>query len=174
MPENAKRTAIATVITLLTLIVTGGPAAAEPSGDPTATQRQVDAYLAAHPGGTQLNETEVSYSHGTFVVTVVAPAHHIAGPDCPSGWFCFYQGLNYTYPRGKLSSCGWQDLAWWGWQNAVESAHYNLATGTVWFINHSGAGHLNDSLLFDVGTNLTTRPDVAPYRNVADHVYRYC
>ena len=133
------------------------------------------AYLATHPGGVPLDSNEISYSGGTFVVTVTPPLGPSFYPDCPAGWFCFYQYTYYGYPRGRLSSCGWQDLATWGWQNRVESAYYNLLNGATSFIQHSpGTSHIQDYTLFTIGVGLRGIVDVAPYRQMADYVYRYC
>ena len=162
------------VIAAIALLVLGPTAYAGPAS-PGGVQVQIDAYLAAHPGGIQLNATEISYAGGTFVVTFARAPGILLGPDCPSGWFCFYDGLNYGYPRGKLSSCGWQDLGFYGWHDRTESVHYNLSFGSVVFINHGvGTSHSNDVRLFEIGINLRARSDVAPYRNLADHVYRFC
>src|SRR5262245_46626817 len=151
------------------------PASAIPIPADSSVQAQVDAYLAAYPGGKQINATEISYAGGTFVVTLVPPVGTLAGPDCPGGWFCFYDGVNYVYPRGKLSSCGWQDLSFYGWHDRTESVHYNLSSGLVWFINHApGVTHANDIRLFEVSSSMRTRADVFPFRNMADHVYRFC
>src|SRR5262245_12370847 len=65
-----------------------------PNVDPVV-QREVDAYLAANPGGRQINATEIAYDNGAFVVTVVPEAGILGVPDCPTGWFCFYDGVNY-------------------------------------------------------------------------------
>lgn len=51
----------------------------------------------------------------TFVVTYALPSSTgpisvAASPDCPTGWFCFYDGAAYVYPRGRLSSCGFQGV----------------------------------------------------------------
>jgi hypothetical protein len=139
----------------------------------TQIQRQVDAYLASHPGGRQINPTEIEYGHGAFIVTVVpsTPRATTASLDCPYGWFCFYDYVNYGYPRGKLSDCGFQDLGTWGWRNRTDSVQYNLSTGSVTFINETGS---TDTALFWVGTTKRTIADVSPYRNMADYVYRYC
>ncbi|MFV2012655.1 MULTISPECIES: peptidase inhibitor family I36 protein [unclassified Micromonospora] len=140
---------------------------------PTAVQSRMDAYLAAHPGGTQIDETDIAYSGGMFIVSVVrtAEAGPLAGPDCPGGWFCFYDGTNYTYPRGRLSDCGWQDLGRWGWRNRTESVHYNLNYGSTTFLDETGS---TDTKLFVVDTARRTVPDVSPHRNRADYVYRAC
>ena len=161
---------IATIVAaLLALLASAAVPQAAAGADP------VEEYLAKYPGGVRINATEISYGGGIFVVTVTRGTGVQASPDCPSGWFCFYEDINYGYPRGKLSSCGWQDLAWWSWHDRTESVHYNLSTGSVSFLNHApGTSHANDTHLFDVSTSLPTRPDVSPYRNMADHVYRFC
>jgi hypothetical protein len=167
MAARSLRRSTVTLLAVLALVLSvSGPAAAG-----VATQRQVDAYLAAHPGGVQINSTEISYSGGAFVVTVVRAAGTYGTPDCPAGWFCFYDNINFGYPRGKLSDCGWQDLGWWGWRNRTESVHYNLSTGSVVFINETGA---TDTALFTVSTTRRTIADVSPNRNRADYVFRYC
>jgi hypothetical protein len=136
-------------------------------------QREVAAYLTSHPGGRQINTTDIAYGNGAFIVSVVpaAPRVGTAALDCPSGWFCFYDGVNYGYPRGKLSDCGFQDLGTWGWRNRTDSVQYNLSTGSVTFINETGA---TDTSLFSVSTTKRTIADVSPNRNQADYVYRSC
>jgi hypothetical protein len=145
--------------------------AAAPGLDRVAQiQRQVAAYLVSHPGGRQINTTDIEYGNGRFIVTV-AQVVPLASPDCPSGWYCFYDGVNFTYPRGKLSDCGFQDLGTWGWRNRTDSVHYNMSSGSVTFINETGT---TDTSLFSVSTTRRTIADVSPYRNMADYVYRFC
>src|SRR6266511_3440126 len=100
-----------------------------------AVQRKVDEYLAANPGGRQINATEIAYGNGELIVTIVPEAGILGVADCPTGWFCFYDYVNFGYPRGKLSDCGWQDLGNWGWRDRTESVHYNTASGSETFIN---------------------------------------
>jgi hypothetical protein len=142
-------------------LVLAAPAAAAP------VRPGVAEYLAAHPGGRLSGGNEISYSGGRFVVSVAAPQQEGALVDCPYGWFCFYDRPAYGYPRGKLSSCGWQSLATWGWQDRVESAYYNLSTGSVQFLDYGFP-------LFQVGVGARAIGDVSPYRNRATEVYRYC
>lgn len=135
-----------------------------------AADAAVATYLREHPGGVRLNSRDIAYGGGVFIVSVVRdPRALAAGPDCPSGWFCFYDGTNYAYPRGKLSSCGWQDLGTWGWRNRVESVHYNMSAGTVGFLNEAGSV---DTVLFTAGTTRRTVADTNPHRNQADYVSR--
>ncbi|GAA2384425.1 peptidase inhibitor family I36 protein [Dactylosporangium salmoneum] len=135
------------------------------AGAPVAAD--VAAYLAAHPGGHPLGGTGIAYGGGVFVVTLRAPAQQNAVVDCPAGWFCFYDRPDYGYPRGKLSSCGWQSLAYWGWQDRVESAYYNIGKGGVQFWDGS-------TYLFAISADARARGDASPYRNRATDVYRYC
>lgn len=164
---------VTVLATLLALLATLHATAGRAAGQDDPIQQLVDDYLAAYPGGVQINATDIAY--GILIVSVAPEPGILATPDCPSGWFCFYDDINFGYPRGKLSSCGWQDLAWWGWHDRTESVHYNMSSGSVWFINHaSGTTHTNDVLLFQVSTAVRTDADVSPYRNMADHVYRDC
>lgn len=173
---------LATLITALAVTL-AGPAPATPAtarpATPSSVQAQINAHLRAYPGGVQTGPAEISYDNGAFVMTFIRPD---AGPgtaataDCPGGWFCFYDRVDFGYPRGKLSDCGWQDLARWGWQNRTESVHYNKSSGSVAFINHADgvSHHVYDVNVFGVGTDPRTIADVTPYRNTADHVNRYC
>lgn len=130
-------------------------------------RREVAAYLAVHPGGTAISDNEISYQGGALVVTLRRPARTTGTADCPWGWYCFYEWPDFGYPRGRLSSCGWQNLATWSWQYRIESAHYNLSSGYVSFYYY-------DQWLFDVGAGNRVRSDAYPYRNRANYVYRYC
>ena len=165
---------LAAVVAALMVIALAMPSsAAPPSTSPL--QAQINAHLAAYPGGTQISATEISYADGKFVMSFVPTGKSASAADCPASWFCFYDQVNYGYPRGKLSSCGWQDLASWGWHDRTDSAYYNMSTGSVSFINHSTApDHSLDYTLFSLSTSVRGDSDVAPYRNMADHVYRFC
>lgn len=149
------------------------PATARPA---TGVQAQITAYLAATPGGTQINATEVSYSGGRFIVTFGLPAATAAlVANCPWGWFCFYDQPDYAGMRGRLSDCGWQDLADWNWNDRTVSAYYNMGSGYVRFLDHLAGEttHTKDPVLFTIST--TTRGiRLVPYPNRADHVNRYC
>ncbi|BCB73864.1 peptidase inhibitor family I36 protein [Phytohabitans flavus] len=151
--------------TLVALVATAAPARA------ATIQDQVDAYMKAHPGGTQVGTADIAYSGGKFVVTVVRTGLTATAPDCPANWFCFYDGTNYGYPRGKLSDCGAQDLGTWGWRNRTASVHYRMSTGSVSFLNETGS---TDTILFTASTSRRTIPDVTPHRDLADYVYRSC
>jgi peptidase inhibitor family I36 len=166
---NIRRKTTSSLLAVLAAgVVLLAPAA--PARADSGLAEQVRAYMATHPGGQQINATEVAYNGGAFVVTVVR-TDGLSGPDCPAGWFCFYDGINFTYPRGKLSDCGFQRLSTWSWQNRVESAHYNLSTGSVVFIDETGS---LDTALFTISTSRPAIADVGSARNRADYVYRYC
>ena len=140
-------------------------------------QQQVDLQLKYAPGGTQTSANEVSYSGGTFVVTFAMPGIDDLGwPDCPQDWFCFYDNVKWGYPRGKLSGCGWQDLATWRWNDRTESVD-NRTPSAVGYIQHwdggnPGNGHNLDYELFRNGAYVGYSP--VESRNTADHVYRWC
>jgi hypothetical protein len=175
------------VVALVALTLAAGPAPPATAVDPTAgpagpadavadLQGKVDAYLAGHPGGTQVSANEIAYDNGRFIVSVARLNGAASGTaDCPRGWFCFYEYTGFRHPRGQLSDCGWQDLARWGWQNRTASVHYNMPTGYVVFYNHAGGtSHTADAAIFSLDTGYRADSDVAPYRDIADHVRRFC
>src|SRR4051794_7726359 len=94
----------ATVLAATVVMATQALPAMAAARTPADAQTKITAYLAGHPGGTQINAREISY--GALIVTVTNDIGATAVADCPSGWFCFYEGINYTYPRGKLAGCG--------------------------------------------------------------------
>jgi Peptidase inhibitor family I36 len=139
-------------------------------------QQQIDLQLKLAPGGKQTSVNEVSYDGGRFVVTYALPNAITGYPDCPSGWFCFYDGYNWGYPRGRLSSCGWQDLAWWGWNDRTNSID-NSTGSWIQYIQHwdygnPANGHRYDYTLF--WNDPWAAYSSVPYPNMADHVSRYC
>jgi hypothetical protein len=150
--------------------------AASAAGSAAVPQGEVDAYLAGHPGGVQVSATEISYDNGRFIVSVAPLGDLVAGtPDCPRGWFCVYEYTGFRYPRGQFSDCGWQDLTRYNWHNRAASVHYNAATGYVVFYAHvGGISHTADVALFSLDTGFRADADVSPYRDVADHVRRFC
>ncbi|MFK3981847.1 hypothetical protein ACI2K4_15910 [Micromonospora sp. NPDC050397] len=174
-PRRWSRSAIVlTAIVAAVAALTPATAAPPDSAPPTPVQREIDKHLAAYPGGEQTGPAEISYAGGAFRITFEPPNGIMGTPNCDLGWFCFYDGVNYTYPRGQLSDCGWQDLAAWGWHDRTESVHFNASSGSVAYLNHSGAGHAGDAHLFSSSTANRTDNDVSPWRNQADHVNRYC
>ena len=137
---------------------------------------QINLQLKVAPGGKQTGVNEVSYDNGRFVVTYAMPNTIDGTPDCESGWFCFYDNTYWGYPRGKLSDCGWQDLARWGWHDRTESVD-NSTGSSIQYIQHRdygnpANGHSYDYTLFwnDPWAAIST----VPYRNQADHVRRWC
>jgi hypothetical protein len=144
-------------------------------------QAQIDAHLARAPGGVQINENEISYDGGRFIMTFAKPGQQVgtdptvqASSDCTFAWYCFYDGINFTYPRGRFSDCGWQDMSAWGWHDRTESVAQNLLGTWIQYLNHTTGGHGNDVHLFFTDTLFEEIPDVAPYRNMADHGVRHC
>jgi hypothetical protein len=132
-------TATGAALTVATAIASAPASAAAPSGRSTSSvaaspllhrqarsdaelSQQIALQLKLAPGGKQTSRNEVSYDSGKFVVTYALPgARALAAPDCPEGWYCFYEDLNFGYPRGKLQDCGTQDLGVWGWRDRISS-----------------------------------------------------
>ncbi|GII92189.1 peptidase inhibitor family I36 protein [Sinosporangium siamense] len=100
-------------------------------------REQIALQLKIAPGGKQTSRNEVSYDNGKFVVTYALPGQRALGvPDCPSGWFCFYEHINFGYPRGRLSDCGQQYLGDYGWNYRVSSVD-NSTTSSVHYYDIS-------------------------------------
>jgi peptidase inhibitor family I36 len=176
--KNVRRKIIVALVALAVLAVPPPPAASaaddllsRQATSAAELQSQIDRQLQVAPGGKQTAPNEASYGDGRFIVTYALPgAARQAAPDCPSGWFCFYDGTGFGYPRGRLSDKGWQDLATWNWQDRTDSVHDNTNTAVI-FQNHTSGGHVNDQALFCVPA-YSWISDVSPFRNTADHVVR--
>lgn len=143
-----------------------------------ALEEQVALYMKRTPGGTRISKTEVSYDDGAFVMEFADPARAkatvLAEPDCPSGWYCFYEGYHYRYPRGRLSDCGWQDLARWNWQDRMSSYH-NTTPRLVFLYNHVDPAHIGDEELWQMW-GYEAWPNL-PWPTVddkVDHVEKWC
>jgi hypothetical protein len=174
LPHRLPRLATALVAGIALLICSNAAAAAPPT--PPGVQTAIDAQLAAHPGGTQVNATEISYNGGAVIITFAAPRTALAATtDCPSGSICVYDNLNYAYPRFRITSCGWYDLAAWDWNDRTESAYYNMSSGSAAFLDHGAtASHDSDRILFTLSTSSRGKSSVYPYLNRVDHVSRPC
>lgn len=167
--HTTRRHHLLAALTLLALLATG--LSSQPVSAAARTEAAVAAYLRTNPGGVPIGGRDIAYSDGTFIVTVSrGPATKaLAAADCPSGWYCFYDGPAYTYPRGRLSSCGWQDLGAWGWRNRIESAHYNMSSGTVAYLNENGSA---DTVLFTTSASNRYLANAGTSSNKADYVSR--
>lgn len=156
-------------LTFACLVLLGTATVAAPAAAAPVTPGAVS-YLAGHPGGKIVGANEISYDDGRFVVTIAPPTNRPAQTDgyvdCPRGWFCFYDRADYGYPRGKLSSCGPQSLTYYGWQDRVESAYYNIDRGQVWFYDYGAP-------LFNVGAGYPARDYLGSAMNRATDVVRY-
>jgi hypothetical protein len=130
--------------------------------------QQIALQLKIAPGGKQTSRNEVSYDNGKFVVTYALPgARTLAAPDCPRGWFCFYENLNFGYPRGRLSSCYEQYLGDYGWNNRVSSVDNSTTTP----ISYHDISHFWLFTNYNPGA-ISYVGDAANDR--ASFVYRYC
>ncbi|MEV4497755.1 hypothetical protein AB0J84_18940 [Micromonospora arborensis] len=148
-------------------------------------QAQIDDHLRRFPGGVQINENEISYKGGSFVMTFAkpnSPQSRNMGTqgtnDCPWGWYCFWDGTSFTYPRGRLSDCGWQDLYDFGWHDRTESVAQTLGSPTyVLYIGHEGStpNHSGDDVYFFTDSAKKTISAVpVDFRNSADHANQNC
>jgi peptidase inhibitor family I36 len=134
-----KRALTAAAVTALALAGGTGVAAASPTQD--ATQRQVDAVLAAHPGGVQTGKGVISWKNGVGLKLGAAAAGEEA---CPSDSLCLWEhnfdGRLVSYPGSlcglnlifNLKDVGFNDMAS-SWAN-----HTTTRFGAVW--DDYGAG----------------------------------
>ena len=85
------RTTTVIISLIVALIAPSSPPAVAGADTPESNRIQalIDAHLRTHPGGRQINATEVSYGNGTFIITFVVPYSTLPAPDCPAGSFCF-------------------------------------------------------------------------------------
>lgn len=150
--------------------VAGSPLLHRQAESTAELQEQIDLHLRLAPGGEQTAPNEITYGDDEFVVTYALPnQRQLAAPDCPTGWFCFYDGRNYVYPRGMLSDCGYQDLDDFGWSDRTSSVD-NGTRSNVRYYNHLDSG---PQLLFTntAGNNMSL---TGTNDNRADHVNRIC
>ncbi|QKW36269.1 peptidase inhibitor family I36 protein [Actinomadura sp. NAK00032] len=89
----------------------------------TSVQDQVNDQITRF-GGTQTGPTEVTYGNGAAKVVF---QKNVAGtPNCPSGWYCFYQQKNWEDRRLQFQDCGGtQSLEDYGFKNQATSWHNN-------------------------------------------------
>jgi hypothetical protein len=169
-PQGTRRALIALAATALSLFTIPGTAWGSPATADQATSPAA-AYLTTHPGGQLLNRNEVSYragaGTGTLIVTLATPGAITAVPNCPAGWFCFWDEPSFGGNRGKLSSCYWQSLATYHWDYRIASAYYNLNNGAVQFRN-------GNTPLFQIGVTDRSIPSAGTNNYLATSVYRYC
>jgi hypothetical protein len=155
---------------------------------PAKTQQELQAQIAQHlqrfPGGKQINDNEISYADGKFIITFAKPngpqsdSSVMRASDCTAGWYCFYDGINFTYPRGRLSDCGWQDLFDFGWSDRTESVA-QTSPGSIWvsYIGHEGTtpDHSGDDVYFFTDSlNREIAAVPVGVRNAADHARKNC
>jgi len=106
--------------------------------------------LSEHPGGVQINKDQIAWNNGTVVLTIPSEPQPAAqdskGPialatvhGCPSGWFCFYQDINFNANtagrRLQFSDCSSggtaQFLTDYGFGNQTSSWVVNKSLGFV-------------------------------------------
>ncbi len=103
-----------------------------PTASPSV-QEQVDAALAAVPGGVQTSATTVSWERGTVTLTV-APAKSVG--SCVTGSFCAFSGTNLTGSKLTFTSCTVHSTA--ALSGGVHSIANATALGTVYGETSSG------------------------------------
>jgi hypothetical protein len=183
--RTAKRLSSIAVAAVLVIGVAAIPGAAPATAAPALLSKQattaaelkaqIDLQMKLYPGGTRVGDNEVSYDGGRFVVTYAKPgAARALAPDCPSNWQCFYDRVDFGYPRGKLSDPIWEDLSQYGWHDRAESLHNNTNGYAVLYQNHrAGRTDHNDDHYVTCLPSSSWMPNLVGDRNKIDHTYTH-
>ncbi|VVN98390.1 peptidase inhibitor family I36 protein [Pseudomonas fluorescens] len=68
-------------------------------------QRQIDQQLSRKSAGRQVSTTQVAYDHGAAVMTFPVPGDaNPTDPICDYGYFCVWEGWDYTGRKLSLTS----------------------------------------------------------------------
>ncbi|WP_369203616.1 peptidase inhibitor family I36 protein [Streptomyces sp. PU-14G] len=78
-------------------LVTGGFTAFPAQA--ASSSAEVNAYMAAVPGGKKVSNNEISYENGTVRVLMSATA-----ASCKSGYYCVYERINYKGAMAQWST----------------------------------------------------------------------
>ena len=126
------RTVVATAAALIAVLslLTGTPAFAATSAGPSP-QAQIDAAMAAMPGGTQTDADTVTWDGGTIELDVAGP--NVVG-SCATGSFCVYSGVSLSGSKISYAACGTYTVTAF----TVKSIANARATGSVEAQNSSG------------------------------------
>ncbi|MEV0648934.1 hypothetical protein AB0I28_27145 [Phytomonospora sp. NPDC050363] len=139
---RAVLTACAAIVIAGITVVGGQPAAAAEPETGSSVQAQIDAVLAQHPDGKQINTNQIAWENGTVILTIPMDGQRAAygpgeqgvrkdgRPDCPYYWTCVYKDENYNDRRLQFSHCGYiQDLGGYGFNDQTTSWHNNQSGG---------------------------------------------
>ncbi|MEH1130151.1 hypothetical protein [Micromonospora sp. CPCC 206061] len=144
-------------------------------------QAQIKEQLRRAPGGVQIADNEVSYDNGRFIMTFARPGERTRDDastlavDCGGYRFCFFDGPNFTYPRGRLNDCGWQDLWTFNWGDRVESsAQVRPSPVFVLYIGHGAYPNHSDDDVYWFTDGNDREVATVPNPNAADHVNQNC
>jgi hypothetical protein len=160
-------------------LAVGAPASAAPSKSAdllskTATSaaeldQQISEYLKLHPGGTKIAKNQVSHHDGNVITTFPDPTavKALAGPNCPDGWFCAYDGRNYTGVRKQYTAYYFTDMGLDLFNDRAESLHNNTNT-KVQFGNWTGTFTDYTVCLH----RWTAKASLGTWANKLDHAYR--
>lgn len=99
----------AATLALLTISSIGASASADellPISTPSLDEQVAD-ILAEHPGGTRINQNEISWNDGDIILTLEIPGAFapMSVGSCADGTFCAYSGTNLTGSKVAYASC---------------------------------------------------------------------
>ncbi|GIG69230.1 peptidase inhibitor family I36 protein [Phytomonospora endophytica] len=130
-----------TCAAIVIALIGGESAAVAAPATGSSVQAQIDALLAQHPDGKQINDNEIAWENGAVVLTIPAAGQPTAygpgekavpmgTPNCSYYWTCLYEHANYDGRRLRFSSCGYiQDLGGYGFNDQTTSWHNNQSGG---------------------------------------------
>lgn len=109
-------------------------------------QLEIEELLVQHPTAFQISDHEIAWNDGTVVLSLPVPEGEGAKIEaaatvegCPSGWFCFYQHINFNRGQSgrrlQFSDCAsagvTQFLTDYGFQNQTSSWVVNKSLNFV-------------------------------------------
>ncbi|GGV45844.1 hypothetical protein GCM10010182_82460 [Actinomadura cremea] len=172
MRKSAIRTIAVTGATIGALTVgsalTSSSAVASTPG--TSVQKQVDDQIRRH-GGKQTSPGEVSYNAGAVKLVIPGASARAGTPNCPGGWYCFYESEFYEGRRLQFQDCGTnQSLTDYGFGNSASSWHNN-STNTVEVYDRDVTPFVT---LWREGPISSASAVGATFDDRADFFYTYC
>jgi hypothetical protein len=101
---------------------------------------EISAQLRYNPSGKVINARQISYDHGSVIVTVPMPGS--VGPDftCPGQTLCAFTGVNLTGLVAQFAGNG----VWDNWKsmiNTLASLHNNRSNRAFIYQNKGSGGN---------------------------------
>ena len=127
---------IAALVSSATLLVAlaAVPAQATQTATQKAVQQQINAALAATPGGEQTSANTVEWNDGDIILTVASNLSTQAVGSCATGYICAYSSTNLLGTKLSFGSCASYSTS----TITVRSVANARSSGTVRGKNNAG------------------------------------